>query len=263
MGNGHDTLTVDDLRVVADRVGEMRGWDFSRVRAIRDAAPWEYEDIVTAANPSARATLDIGTGGGEKLRSLVGETNGQRVVAVDHSLRMLDVAAVTLAGVAEVVAGEAAALPFPSESFDLVLERHASVHPAEVVRVLRAGGTFITQQVGPRNTQSIFDAFGWGSNWDQFAHDVPPPRPYTDLAEDFAALGCRVERVDEYEVGYAFEDIDSLVFFLKAAPFPEEFDPAHHAPGINRLLEHHRSERGIETTEHRELLVVTRGSDGD
>jgi SAM-dependent methyltransferase len=250
-------VTERDLEAASARVGQLHGWDFSRVRAVRDEPPWLYEAIAASANPTARMALDIGTGGGEKLSELIDATAWNRVIAVDHSVHMAAVAGARLARRAEVAVGDARALPCAGRAFDLVLERHASVTPAEVVRVLRPGGVFVSQQVGPRNTQSIFDAFGWGSNWDQFANDDPPPTRCVDLAAHFERLGCRIDRVDEYEVGYAFEDLDSLVFFLKAAPMPDEFDPATHVAGVNRLLANNLSERGIETTEHRELLVLT------
>ena len=251
------SVTVADLTAASRRVGERQGWDFSTVRAVRDPTPWDYEEVVSSAG-SRQWVLDIGTGGGELLGRMYEHAPWENVVALDHSARMAATANANLDGRAHVVVGDAAALPAWDGWFDLVLERHASVHPREVARVLRSGGTFVTQQVGPRNTQSIFDAFGWGSNWLQFATDDPPPRGCEDLARDFRALGCAIDRVEEYEVGYAFLDLDSLVFFLKAAPMPEDFDPARHVEAVNRLLATSSSDRGIETTEHRELLIVQR-----
>ena len=60
---------------------------------------------------------------------------------------------------------------------------------------------------------------------------------------------------NEGEGVYVLCDLDSLVFTLKAVPLPESFDPARHCAGVNRLLRE-RSERGVETTEHRELLAA-------
>lgn len=250
-------VTTDELAAASERVGERHGWDFSRIRALRDPAPWDYDDLVLAAGPRRRV-LDIGTGGGEVLRRLHGQADWAATVAIDHSTRMAETAKVTLGDRSVVAVGDSAALPARSHAFDMVLDRHASVNPPEVTRVLARSGVFITQQVGPRNTQSIFDAFGWGSNWDQFADDDPPPRSCTDLAREFEALGGTVDHLDEYEIGYAFLDLDSLVFFLKAAPMPEDFDPVNHVDAVNRLLAGSRSDRGIETTEHRQLLVIHR-----
>lgn len=249
-------VSVGDLEAASARVGERHGWDFSKMQAVRDEPPWDYEATVLSLAFAASAVLDVGTGGGELLGRLIRDADWDVVVAVDQQERMATVAAGNLGAEAQVVVADAPALPFEDASFDLILQRHCVVNPPEVARLLGSGGKFVTQQVGPHNTQSIFDAFGWGSNWEQFAHDDPPPRRCVDLATDFEALGIVVERVDEYDVGYAFENIDSLVFFLKAVPLPEAFDPARHADAVNRLLANNLSNRGIETTEHRELLVV-------
>ncbi|MCK4450124.1 MAG: methyltransferase domain-containing protein [Anaerolineae bacterium] len=48
----------------------------------------------------------------------------------------------------------AEALGFPDAAYDVVLNRHVSLYVEEIVRVLRSDGTFITQQVGGRNTHT-------------------------------------------------------------------------------------------------------------
>jgi SAM-dependent methyltransferase len=242
-------------------VGRIRGWDWSQLRFTRDATPFDYVGIARElVNPQDRV-LDIGTGGAEVLLAL--ELATSSTIAIDHQRPMALIARERIAASSQTIqlaVADAAALPFAGECFDRVLCRHATADPVEVMRVLRPGGVYLNQQVGAHNTQSLFDAFGWGSNWEQFAADPIPVRDRHALAAAFEALGCQILRNDEYEVGYAFSDLDSLVFFLQNAPFPERFDPHAHVDAINWLLEHHRSPRGIESTEHRELLVVKRPS---
>jgi hypothetical protein len=60
----------------------------------------------------------------------------------------------------------------------------------------------------------------------------------------------------EYDVGYYFLDVESFVFWLKAAPLPEDFDVEKHWQQVNQLIKEYRTPRGIETNEHRELLIV-------
>ena len=55
---------------------------------------------------------------------------------------------------------------------------------------------------------------------------------------------------------YWFRDLESLVFWLKAVPLPEPFDLEKHWEGINYILRNYKTPRGIETNEHRELLIV-------
>ncbi|MEX0875333.1 MAG: hypothetical protein WD646_02505 [Actinomycetota bacterium] len=51
-------------------------------------------------------------------------------------------------------------LPFRDSSLDLVIDRHEAFRATEVARVLRPGGTFLTQQVGSRNEMELNDALG-------------------------------------------------------------------------------------------------------
>ena len=57
------------------------------------------------------------------------------------------------ATVAEV--DDLADLPFPVESFDLVVSRHpVEVRWAEIARVLRPGGRYLSQQIGAGSASS-------------------------------------------------------------------------------------------------------------
>ena len=120
------------------------------------------------------------------------------------------------------------------------------------VRVLRTHGYFVTQQVTDHNTLNILNAFGWtpasfGDSWWQ---------PAEQLAAEFQLSGCRVIAKAEYNVRYWFSDVESLVFWLKAVPLPEPFDVEKHREGVNRIIKEYSTSRGIETNEHRELLIV-------
>ena len=250
-------MEVNDrtLRDASARVGDRTGWDFSRMSVIEDVGRWRYEDVVRDESNPRDAVLDIGTGGGEVFARLVTSMGWATTVAIDHQSSMAVLAHRRLTS-SDVLVADAISLPFVDGTVDVVLNRHAQVWPGEVARVLRPGGRFVLQQVGRRNAQEIFDAFGWGSNWDQFMNDRIPPRECSEIAQEFVDLGLRVVRLDEYTAPYVFVDLDSLVFFLKAAPFPEAFDPERHIDAVNRLLAAATSPRGIETTAHRQLLVV-------
>lgn len=204
----------------------------------------------------ADSVLDVGTGGGEVFLTLASCFG--KGVGVDVSAEMIEQAlqnktARKVANVGFVVMN-AHGLGFADAQFDVVLNRHCDVSVVETARVLQAGGYFVTQQVGYRNTLNVLAAFDWtpesfGDNWWQ---------PVTQLAAEFERGGCRVIAQAEYDVSYWFSDVESLVFWLKAAPLPEPFDIDKHWRGVNRVLQRHSTPRGVETNEHRELLVVQR-----
>jgi SAM-dependent methyltransferase len=249
-------VTLDDLKRIAASVGERRGWDFSRVRDGRDPIPWDYADVVRRyLEPSSRV-LDVGTGGGEIFLSLAPYFGAG--VGVDSDPAMIRVAREnTPPSLAHKVAFKmmrAEALQFPDDSFGVVLNRHCSVFVAQVVRVLRLNGFFITQQVGSRNTLNVLTAFGWGpeSFGEGWWQEMPA------LAEEFRQNGCAVIARAEYDVRYWFRDLESLVFWLKSVPLPEEFDVERHWQGVSEIIRRYSTPEGIETNEHRELLIAQR-----
>ena len=108
----------------------------------------------------------------------------------------------------------------------------------------------------------MFDAFGWGSNgamWRRYrAERDEPDRDRAVRAAELRSAGCAVVADGQYDVGYYFEDLASLVFWLKAVPLPEDFDPRRHWPGVARLVRENGTPRGIRSNERRDLLVVRR-----
>jgi SAM-dependent methyltransferase len=262
-------LNADELRRLITQAGELRGWDWSSLRMERDPVPWAYQDIVRRyVTPSSRV-LDVGTGGGEVFLSLA-PYFGQGV-GIDRKVRMIRTAienrAPALRDKVSFVVMKGQALGFPDDTFDVVMNRHASIFFEEVVRVLRPGGYFITQQVGGRNAQSIFDAFGWGSNeqhWQRFfaarGMDFTIQQIKT-LVDLLPGVGCTIVANGEYDVPIYFPDIQALVFYLLWTPLPEKLDPDRHHEQVTRLVQERQAPRGIESSEHREFLVARKVGD--
>ncbi|NLT41706.1 MAG: methyltransferase domain-containing protein [Anaerolineae bacterium] len=254
-------MNLLQLERLHDSVAERSGWDFSRVRDRRDPVPWEYHEVVRAYLHPDHRVLDVGTGGGERFLRLA-PYFGQGL-GTDISKDMIATArANTAPDMASKVAFQvmpAEHLDLEDESFDVVLNRHANLCPAEIVRVLRPGGRFITQQVGDRNTEHICRVFGCTaggeysvSRWD----DVPAVR------EELRALGCDIEVWGEYDVRYWFLDLESFVFWLKAIPMPEDFSPRHHWQQVSAILEATGTPEGVVLSNEQRLLLVARKSGG-
>lgn len=254
-------MTRDELTRLCQSVEERSGWDFSRVRDRRDPVPWEYHDVVRGYLKPDHRVLDVGTGGGERFLRLAPYFG--RGLGTDISEEMIATARANttpdLAGTVDFRVMPAENLELDDESFDVVLNRHANLCPAEIFRVLRPGGRFITQQVGDRNTELICRVFGCtpggeygASRWD----DVPAVR------EELRALGCEIEVWAEYDVRYWFLDLESFAFWLKAIPMPEDFEPDRHWEQVARIVTASATPDGILSNEHRLLLVARKPSHG-
>lgn len=247
-------MTLEELKRIAASVGERQGWDFSRVQDDRDPIPWDYADVLHRYLRPSHHALDIGTGGGEWFLAL--SSYFGTGVGIDADPSMIQVAREnTPPSLKDRISFEvmrAQALRFLDAAFDVVLNRHAPIFAKEIVRVLCPGGYFISQQVGVRNTRNILAAFGWGpeSYGDDWGQDM------STLAEQFQQQGCTIIARAEYDVHYYFLGVESLVFWLKAIPLPEGFDVEKHWRQVDRIIQEYHTPRGIETNEHRELLVV-------
>lgn len=248
------TVTRRQLARMAEQAGERFGWDFSQVRWRRDPVPWAYGDVARRLLSPADHVLDVGTGGGETFLKLSAHFGSG--VGIDVSPAMIARAKANLAEAAiptiRLSVMDAHHLDFQDETFDIVLNRHCIIDVGETVCVLRRGGRFFTQQVGRRNTETILQAFGWTP--DSFPNGWW--QPLQSIADTFSSAGHHVEAIAEYDVRYWFADILSLVFWLKAVPLPEPFDPHRHVNAVNRILDRHTTANGIETNEHREMLIV-------
>lgn len=249
----------EELGRIAASIEPLRGWDFSRARTTRDPTPWSYADVVRRYLQPASLVLDLGTGGGERFLPLAPRFASG--VGIDCDPAMIQVARENrpawLANKVDFQVMDAESLQFPDATFDVILNRHCTVFVEPIVRVLRPGGFFITQQVGRRNTANILGAFGWtadsfGPDWGQEL-DV--------LADRFRARGCTIVAQAEYNVRQWFCDVESLVFWLKSAPLPAEFDVEIHWQGVQTILAQYTTPQGIRTNEHRELLIVRSGGE--
>ncbi len=234
---------------LADRVREapkVRGWHWSGMRTRMDDLRWSYTDVLREhIGPRDRA-IDVGTGGGEVFSAVARPDD----VVLDFKMEMLEVARENLP--CHFVQGDQRALPFAARSFDVVADRHVGVDPREVIRLLRPGGRYVTQRVGDRICQNIFDAFGWDTNgafWRREAQAAGEPYWGVDeCAAFYAEVGCEIVRRENAYVDYEFLDEASLAFWLCNAPLPEIVDADRHSSVLAKLA--------LKTNWHSELLVV-------
>jgi SAM-dependent methyltransferase len=241
--------TLENLRPYIERARSFSGWSFADVasRPLEPGPPWDYEAIAREQARRARAILDLGTGGGEVLERIVAGLSSF-VVATEEWVVNAPVARKRLAAYgADVVRGSSLALPFSGDSFDLVIDRHEELDPLEVIRVLRAGGRLVTQQVIPEV-------------WPELTPFFPRRTVFGDHYHDYAAVferaGMAVRRQrHEYRVAYA--TLGDLVFMLLIAPWTiPEFDPVREIDALLALDDACRTDDGIVLTEGHYLLTA-------
>ncbi|MCK4572124.1 class I SAM-dependent methyltransferase [candidate division WOR-3 bacterium] len=248
-------MTFEELKFIYDSVVKRKGWDFSKIRYAREPVPWYYADVVRNYLNTSSQVLDIGTGGGERFLDLA--SNFGIGMGIDSDPTMIKTAKRNIPTSFKdrvhfkEMSGED--LKFPNDTFDIVLNRHAPVYPKEIIRIMRADGIFITEQVGPKNTQNICKVFGCGPGGE---YEIDPEQNVDSFIEVFKNNGCTVILHDEYNVRYWFCDLESLIFWLKGIPIPEDFSIDKHRREVNLIITEFNTPKGIKTNEHRELLIV-------
>lgn len=249
---------LDQLLADAESL-PIAGWDFTVLggRWQRGEPPWDLRAIVTAHLEPASTLLDLGTGGGEFLMSL--SPLPSMVVATEGYPPNLEVARARLnpLGVRVLPIREDQHIDLAERSVDLVLARHEAFDAAEVARVLRPGGTFVTQQIGPRNYESLDRWFGVAS---EPAHNHLGS--LSEFGQEIAAAGLEVRTLREASWSEAFLDVGAVVYFLRAAPWEVPgFSVARFRPvleGIHRMIQQH----GRWSLEAHRFLAVARRPGG-
>lgn len=208
--------------------------------------PWDYEAIARAHARRSRALLDLGTAGAERLARIV-EGLPVPVVSTEEWIVNAPIAARRLAPRGgRVVRSNAWQLPFRDASFDLVLSRHEGLGPEDVLRVLRSGGSVVTQQVDQSHWHELSGFFRMQDFGDHFSR----------YADAFRAAGLRVTTA-RHEQPVAYASLADIVFLLLVAPWHVPgFDPERDIDALLALEDAQRTPDGIVLTESRYLIVA-------
>ena len=198
-----------------------------------------------------RGRLDIETGGGEVLATrgrAAGAPGGDRGVAAQRRggpdrLHPL--------GCPVVAVADAPTLPFVAASFDLVVSRHPVVVLwDEIARVLRPGGTYLSQQIGPGTNRELTD-FMMGPqpvNESRSAAQRPGAAPRR-RASRWSTCGSCALRVEFFDVG-------AVVHFLRKVHWTVPgFTPEAYEAALRRLHAAHRAGGRPSCRRPRRLLV--------
>jgi hypothetical protein len=136
-------------------------------------------------------------------------------------------------------------LPGGEQEFDVVLSRHGRLPIADLARLLKPGGTLLSQQVGSDDLADLNAALG-----------APPPyaQPWNAAVAVAAveAAGLEVTDVREERPRVAFRDVGAIVFQLRAVPWQvRDFTPRRYERQLRRLDALIRTHGEFTATAHR------------
>lgn len=224
---------------------------------------WTWPEVARPYLDGADRLLDMGTGDGTELltlaplptRTVAYEEWWPTVPAAIATLRPYGVDLVVCLGSDDNTATRRTRprLPFADGTFDVITNRHEAFDPADVRRLLRPGGGFVTQQVGADEATSVRALLG-----------LPPlgsPWSMSRARDQLAAAGVTVVAAAEERPAARFTDVAALVAYSRSVPWEvPELDPIAMRDRLSTLHERCVRDGGVDAVSHRFWLAARRPS---
>lgn len=193
-----------------EETAHIHGWDFSHIHnRYREEGdlPWDYKKIICQYLNKNMKILDYDTGGGEFLLSL--KHPFHNTAATEGYPPNVELCKKTLLplGIDFKSCDTPSNIPFESESFDIIINRHGDFHAEELYRLLKKGGLFITEQVGSENDRNLVE---------MVLPNTQKPFPHLNLKEQreiFENAGFHIIRAEEVFRPIRFYDVGAFVWF--------------------------------------------------
>lgn len=231
------------------------GWDFSYLkdRMVEENPHWDYRQIVIDHISRATSLLDMGTGGGEFLSALPALPDITH--ATEGWLPNLEIARQRLEPIGVQVHSfdNDNHLPFASNLFDLIINRHDSFDPQEVHRILKPGAVFITQQVGAQDHVPLNRLL---------APDIKSPYENWSLAaavHQLTTAGFDIRFQREEFPPSNFLDIGAVVYYLKVIEWQiPGFNTKDYQKKLLDLHHHIQNEGALKSFSHRFIVIAVK-----
>lgn len=254
MERGRRVRAVAQVMPFIERARQFSGWSFDdlKVTHLERAQPWDYVGIARKHATKAARVIDMGTGGGEVYSRIIDgldDASGRRFLASEEWHVNTPVARDCLAPLGvQVVNASSERTPWADASFDLILSRHEAIVPAEIARVLKPGGVFITQQVAKEQWQELTEFF---PNRTVF------PDHFVDYRREFEAAGMSITLAEHHQWRAAYATLGEVAYMLILSPWEfEGLDPVRDIDALLALEDKHGGEQGIVLTLARYLMIA-------
>jgi SAM-dependent methyltransferase len=247
-------LKASDYKALYGQIGELNGWDFSKVNCVTEGPDPDFYREVRKVCRKSDLLLDIGTGGGEKVLPLADDV--LLLIGIDHDAGMVETAnrnaAASGATNARFLKMEADRLAFPDGFFNIISCRQSEFFAGEAARVLVPSGRFLTQQVSEGDKLNIKRAFG---------RETGKPGTLRDRClRELKEAGFVDIDVIEFTIIEYFQTPADLIFLLKHTPTIPDFGRKdEHFEILERFIRENTTEKGIRSNMERFILTARKG----
>ena len=238
-----------------ESIAHIHGWDFSHIHGRyteEDDLPWDFGKIIQKYRNDSMKLMDMETGGGEFL--LTFRHPYENTAAIEGYPPNVELCKKVLLplGIEFKAAGGGDKLPFSDQSFDIVTNRHGDYDAAELRRVLKSEGLFLTQQVGAENDRELVELL-----LPQLT-EVPYPKQYLEVKKaELLEHGFEILESGEVRRPIRFFDVGALVWFARIIDweFPN-FSVEKYQNNLFKAQELLEKEGAIEGKIHRYYFVA-------
>lgn len=237
------------LKPWVEKAKGFSGWDLGSVepKPLDPGPSWNYEILVREYAAGKKRALDLGTGGGEFL-SRIRRALPPRMIGTEEWKVNAPIANRRLKGLdVDTVRCRSLRLPFAPSTFDLVIDRHEELDPAEVARVLSTGGHVVTQQIG--------------DHWKELKRFFPRISDFTNIYPDyvrgFQQGGLKILRNSQHSFRVAYRGLGELIYLLCVAPWEiPGFSLEKDLDALLSLESEQMTPEGLNLTDSRFLIIA-------
>jgi SAM-dependent methyltransferase len=208
-----NTEQLKEIWKKEEDIAHIHGWDFSHIHGRyteEDDLPWDFREVIQKYRKDSMKLMDMETGGGEFLLSLHHPNESTAAIeGYPPNVKLCKEVLLPL-GIDFRAAGGCDRLPFSDGSFDIITNRHGDYDAAELRRVLKPNGMFLTQQVGAENDRELVQLL--------LPHisEVPYPKQYlVERKTELLEHGFEVLESGEARRPIRFFDVGALVWFAR------------------------------------------------
>jgi SAM-dependent methyltransferase len=208
-----NTEQLKEIWKKEEDIAHIHGWDFSHIHGRyteEDDLPWDFREVIQKYRKDSMKLMDMETGGGEFLLSLHHPNESTAAIeGYPPNVKLCKEVLLPL-GIDFRAAGGCDRLPFSDGSFDIITNRHGDYDAAELRRVLKPNGLFLTQQVGAENDRELVQLL--------LPHisEVPYPKQYlVERKTELLEHGFEVLESGEARRPIRFFDVGALVWFAR------------------------------------------------
>ncbi len=245
-------MILNDL-ILQDINQEFTGWDFSYLnqssRMVEFPLTWNYTIEILKHIKNVNSLLDMGTGGGEFLKTLPLPTLTYATEGYKPNIKIAKEFLEPL-GVKVFSVFDDNHLPFNNNLFDLVINRHESYSPIEVKRIIKDKGIFITQQVGGLNDQEL-NEYLKAEKSEYYDWNLKK------ATDELISHGFNIIQHKEDITKTRFYDIGAICYYLKAIPWQiPNFSIQKYQNELINIHNFIEKEGYIDITCHRFLIIA-------